>query len=88
MLKEFPSDKANVTKNAFFFLWRAPTRHNVTLNSQFLRELKRKVRLSKKVCGVFQFCFRFILIKFYIFVNKKNCGIFGFKTSYFISKLE
>ena len=55
MLKEFPSDKANVTKNAFFFLWRAPTRHNVTLNSQFLRELKRKVRLSKKVCGVFQF---------------------------------
>ena len=46
MLKKFPSDKINGTKNAF--LSRGPTHHSFTFNLGFLYELKRKVRLSKK----------------------------------------
>ena len=49
MLQKFPSDKINGTKNAFFFLSRAPTHRSFTVNLQFLYELKHKVRLSKTV---------------------------------------
>ena len=59
MLKKIPSDKRNGTKNALFFLSRAPTHHSLTFNLRFLYELKRKVRLSKIVCGIFHFRFRF-----------------------------
>ena len=69
MLKEFSSDKRNGTKNPLFFLLRAPTHHSFTFNLQFLYELK--VHLSKSVCGVFHFRFRFIFIKGYIFVQLK-----------------
>ena len=58
----------NVTKNALFFLLQAPTHHSFTFNSQFLYELKYKVRLSEILCGIFQFRFRFVFIKVYIFV--------------------
>ena len=37
-------------KNALFFLTRAPTYHSFTY-SQFLYKLRRKVHLSKTVCG-------------------------------------
>ena len=59
MLKIFPSDKISVTKNAQFFLSRAPTHHNLIYDSC---ELKHKVRLSKTMYGVFhfQFCFMFL----------------------------
>ena len=67
MLKKFPSDKINGTKNALFFLSRAPTHHSFTFNLQFLYELKHKVRFCKTVCGIFQFWFRFVFIKVYIF---------------------
>ena len=70
MLKKFPLDKINGTINAFFFLSRAPTHHRFTFTLRFLHELKPKVRLSKTVSGVFYFRFRFLLIKFYIFVQQ------------------
>ena len=55
MLKEFPSGKINVIKNAFFFLSGALTHHSFIFNSQFLCELKHKVHLSKTLCGIFHF---------------------------------
>ena len=70
MLKKIPSDKINGTKNALFFLSRAPTHHSFTFNLRFLYGLKRKVRLSKTVCGTFHFRFRSVFIKVYIFVQQ------------------
>ena len=69
MLKQIPSDKINGTKNDLFFSW-APTHHSFTSNLRFLHELKHKVRLSKTICGVFHFWFRFVFIKVYIFVQQ------------------
>ena len=43
------------TKNALFFLLRAPTHHSFTFNLLFLYELQHKVRLSKTVRGIFHF---------------------------------
>ena len=70
MLKKIPSDKKNDTKNALFFLSRAPTHHRFTFNLRFLYEMKYKVRLSKTVCGIFHFPFGFIFIKVCIFVQQ------------------
>ena len=70
MLKIFPSDKINGTKNALFFLLRAPTHLSFTFNMRFLYELKYKVRLSETVCGIFHFRFRFVFVKGYIFVQQ------------------
>ena len=69
MLKKFPSDKINGTKNALYFLWRAAN-HSFTFNSQFFYELKHKVRRSKIACGIFHFRFRFVFITVYIFVQQ------------------
>ena len=54
-----------------FFHSQAPTHHSFTFNSRFLYELKHKVHLSKSVCGIFYFRFRFVFIKVYIFVQQK-----------------
>ena len=70
MLKKFPSDKINGTKHALFFLLRAPTHYSFTFNLQFLYELKKKIRLSKTVYGIFHFRLRFVFIKVYIFVEQ------------------
>ena len=70
MLKKFPLDKINGTKNAPFFLSRAPTHYSYTFNLRFLYELKHKVCLSKTVCGIFHFRFHFVFIKVYIFVQQ------------------
>ena len=72
MLKQFPSDKVNVTKNALFFLSRAPTHHSFTFNLRFLYELKYKLRLSKSMCGIFHFRFRLVFIKVYVFVHSRH----------------
>ena len=80
MLKKIPSDKINGTKNALFFLSRAPTHHSFTFNLQFLYELKHKVRLSKTVCGIFHLRFRSVFIKFIFLFNKMH-ELFDFKTS-------
>ena len=70
MLKRYSSDKINDTKNALFFLSRGPTHYSFTFNLRFLYELNHKVRLSKIVCGIFHFRFRFVFIKVYIFVQQ------------------
>ena len=70
MLKKVPSDKMNGTKNVLFFLSRAPTHHSFTFNLRFLYELRRKVRLSKTVCGIFHFRLCFVFIKVYIFIQE------------------
>ena len=63
MLKKFPSDKINGTKNVIFF-------HTFTFNLRFLFELKHKVHLSKTVCEIFHFRSRFVFIKVCIFVQQ------------------
>ena len=68
MLKKILSDKINVAKNALFFLSPASAHHSFTFNSRFLYELKLKVYLSKSVCGIFHFLFRFAFVRVYIFV--------------------
>ena len=70
MLKKFPSKKINGTKNALFFLLRAPTHYCLTFNLRFLHELKHKVRLSKTLCEIFHFPFCFFFINAYIFVQQ------------------
>ena len=70
MLKKFPSEKINGTKNALFLLSRAPTHHSFIFNLRFLYELKHNVDLSKTECGIFHFRFRFVFIKVYIFVQQ------------------
>ena len=69
ILKKFPSDKVNTTKNALFFISRVPTHHSFTFNSQFLYQLKHMVHISKIVSGIFHFQFRLVFIKLYIFVQ-------------------
>ena len=70
MLKKIPSDRINGTKNAVLLIPRAPTHHSFTFNLRLLYELKHKIRLSKTVCGIFNFRFRFVFIKVYIFVQQ------------------
>ena len=72
MLKKFPSDKTNSTKNAPFSLSRAPTHHSFTLTCYSHNELKHKVLVSKTVCGIFHFRFRFVFIKVYTFVQQND----------------
>ena len=70
MLKNFPSDKISGSENALLFLSQAPIHRSFTSNLWFLYELKHKVRLSKTVCGIFHFRFRFVFTKVYIFVQQ------------------
>ena len=70
MLKEFSSNKINGTKNALFFLLRVLTHHSFTLNLWFLYQLKCKVCLSKNMCGIFHFRFRFVFIKVYTYIQQ------------------
>ena len=74
MLKKFPSDKINVTKNALFFLSQVAADHSFTFNLQFLSLLKHKVCLYKTVYGIFYFGF-LIFIKVYVFVQQNAWSI-------------
>ena len=74
-MKKIPSGKINGTKNALFFLSRAPTNNSFTFNLKFLYELKHKIGLSKTVCGIFHFRFRFAVIKVYIFVQQNTWAL-------------
>ena len=70
-VRKFPSDKISGTENERkFFLSLAQTHHSFNFNLRLLYELKHKVRLSKTVCGIFHFRFRFVFIKDYIFVQQ------------------
>ena len=73
-----PSDKINGTKNAFFFLSRAPTDQSSFFNLPFLYETKHKVLLPKTVCGIFHFRFRFVFFKVFILFIKIH-RLFDFK---------
>ena len=68
--KNFYSDKINSTNHVLFFLLRAPTHYSFNFNLRFLHELKHKVRLSKTVCEIFHFRFRFVFIKVSVFVQQ------------------
>ena len=71
MLKKFSLDSIDGTKNALFFLSRALTNHSFFVNLRFLYELKHhRVPLSKTVCGIVHYWFRFVFIKVYIFVQQ------------------
>ena len=70
----------NVTKMHSFIFREAPTLHIFIFNALFFYELKHKVPLSKTVCAILSFQFRFLFIKVHIFLNKKH-GLFDFKTS-------
>ena len=70
MLKKFPSDKLNGTKNAPFFIPRDPTHHSFTFNLRFLCEMKHKVHLFKTVREMFHFRFCFVFIKIYTFAQQ------------------
>ena len=80
MLKNFPSHKINGTKNASFFLSRAPTHQNFTFDFQFIYKLRHKVCLSNTVCGIFHIWFPFVFIKFLFLFNNMR-GLFNLKTS-------
>ena len=56
MLKKFPSDKRNGTKNVLFFLSQAPTHHSFIFNLRFLYVETQGSSLSKTVRGIY---FRF-----------------------------
>ena len=45
---------------------------------RFLYDLKHKARLSKTLCGIFHFWFRFVFVKFYIFI-RQNAWTFWLK---------
>ena len=62
----------NGTKNALFFLPRAPTHHSFTFDLQLLYELKQKAPLSKPVRGIFNFRYRFVFIEVYIYVHQNG----------------
>ena len=49
----------------------ASAHHSFTFNWRFLYELKHNVRLSKTVCGIFHFRFRFFFIQVNIFCSTK-----------------
>ena len=66
-------------KNALFCLSRAPTHRSFTVHSRLLYELKQKISLSKSLCGISHFRFRFVFIKFFIFVQQK-AWLFDFET--------
>ena len=78
MLKKFPSAKINGT-NVFFFLSRAPTHHSFTFNLRFVYELKHKVPVSKTVCGISHFRFRFVFIKVYVSAQQKGMDFLTLK---------
>ena len=63
-------NKRNFTKNALFFLSRAPACHNFTFILWLLYELKHKVASFKSVCRILQFRFCFVFIKVYFFKQK------------------
>ena len=62
MVKKFPLDKINSTKNALFFLSRAANSHSFAFDLRFLYELKDKGLVSKLLCGIFPFRFRFVFL--------------------------
>ena len=70
MLKKFRLFEINVTKNALFFLSRALIHHSFIFNLRFLFELEHKIRVSKILCVIWHFRFRFVFNKVYTIVRQ------------------
>ena len=70
--KKTPPNKVNGTKNALFFLSRAPTQHSFAFNLQVLYKLKHKLCLFKSVFGILHLWFCFVFIKAYILVQQNT----------------
>ena len=68
----------NAIINTLFFLLPAATHHSFIFDSQYFYNLKRNIRVSKSVWGIFHFWFLFNFLKIYIFVHQTN-GIFDIK---------
>ena len=79
ILKKFPSDKINGTKNTLFFLSRVPTHDSFTLNLRFLYDLKQRFVSLKLYVGFSIFGAVSFLLKFIFLFNKMH-GLFDFKT--------
>ena len=67
MLKKLPSDKINVPKNALFFFRKLKLITVLLLIRNTYTQ--HMVHLCKTVCGNFQFRFRLVFIKHFIFVQ-------------------
>ena len=48
-----------------FFLSLAPAHQSFTFILRFLYELKHKIHISKSMCEIFHFCFRFVFLSFF-----------------------
>ena len=70
MLKKFPLEKITSQKCSFFS--QPPTHRSFTFNLRLLCKPKRKFVLSKNVCGIFHFRFRFAFIKIQFLVRSKE----------------
>ena len=69
ILKNFPSDKINGTKNVFFFLCELQLIIvSLLICDSYICWSSRFVFL--KLCGIYYFRFRFVFIKVYIFVQQ------------------
>ena len=69
-LKKSLSIKETVQKIPSFFFRKLQLITVLLFNLRFLYELKHKVGLSKTVCRIFHFQFRFVFIKVYVFLTK------------------
>ena len=69
MLKNLFRTKYTVPKIPWFFI-RKLQLISLAFDLRFLHELKHKTHLSKTVCGIFHFLFRFVFIELYIFIQQ------------------
>ena len=82
MLKKFPSDKINGTKNALFS-FASSNHHSFTFNLRVLYELKHKRFVSLKQCVGFSiFDSVSFLLKFIRGFTHENYGMLQWRTSY------
>ena len=72
ILKKFPLDKINGTKMPSFFFRELELITALLLICDSYMSWKHKVCLSKTVCGIFHFRFRFVFIKVYIFFQQNT----------------
>ena len=70
MLKTFPSEKINGTQTAFFFFYELQLITVLFLICNSYMSWSTRF-VSKSVCGIFHFRFRFVFIKAYIFFSTK-----------------
>ena len=65
----------NAIINTLFFLSPAPTHDSFIFDSRYFYNLKRNIRVSKSVRGIFHFWFHFNFFKIYIFVHQHEWNL-------------